>query len=350
MILGESVKEGQKVIMPKGDWPEFTYQATLYNQDSYIGGIEHYDYFVLHKGMVASFSQNCIKYFLNNIPVIFANEVFVVFSSKAIGGNSDYEDHVSSLYSYVYPERFYRFDKKRCCFIHIPKTGGTSVWSYVSNNIRSSIYFSSDQSLANFEGDINQFEAVGGHILAETLLEKGWNGPVFYVLRNPVDRIRSFISHAMREGENITALSGSFTQARDLQEGVLSEEQKNLLFMEGNQQVRALGADRDHDLARPYHLSKALMKALAHFDQEGWDFAIQEDSCNISKIASIKFGIPDKSPIFLNSSSNTSLENANRVMDFVSQFVEDYDNLCMDIPLYKLARGIYDRKLKDVAS
>ncbi len=282
--------EGAKVLLPDGDWPNLPFQTTFYRGTDCNIAIDGYDAVLINKGMLASFRQADIRTCLKDLATVSANKVFVLFVQRPRQRVLMLPFHLYPLKIYVDPARYRRRGMRRCAFIHIPKTAGTSIWAKISKAVHSNVYFSSNTTLAAFEGDLDAFEAVGGHIQAETLATKGWRDPVFFVLRDPVERVLSFIAHAQRIGENLSRFDTSFHEARQIAAGSFDEKVRDLLFHEGNMQVRTLGERPGETLQDAAILSSMRARAFERLECTNWSFGLVEHPQYLARQVAAHFG------------------------------------------------------------
>jgi hypothetical protein len=332
--LTRNVPEGARVLLPVGDWPQMPYATTFYrSRDCNIDIIGH-DAIFIHKGMLASFRQGDIGLCLKDMTAVCANAVFVLFVQKPRARRLFLPAHLDHLKIYADPARFRRRRASRGAFMHIPKTGGTSIWKRVSKAVRSNMYFSSDHTLAAFEGDINAFEVVGGHFSAETLVRKGWQGPVFFVLRNPIERVLSAIAHAHRLNENLAQFDDSYHAMRRIGEGPLDSALRNLLFYEGNMQVRMLGELPGDDLYDPASRALQSARAFERLASPGWSFGVLEDPDRLARQVSAQFGLRDAGLPHVNRTVQSSHPSFARQ---VCDFLYGEGATCMDLELHKAA-------------
>jgi len=332
--LHRATVDGANVLLPDGDWPELRYTTTRYcNTDTNIS-ISGQDAILLHKGMLTSFRQADIRECLGNLTVAYANDVFVLFCRWPRGRSLFFRSHLNALKTYADPARFHRKGGRRCAFVHIPKTGGTSIWSRISSGIRANVYFSSNQALAAFDGDINQFDAVGGHFHIEVLLAKGWQGSVFFVLRDPVARILSSIAHARRLDENLGQFDANQLAMRNLDDHTPHQTLRSILLHEGNMQVRALAERPDDMLAGTTALGLLGRRAIERLDSPRCSFGLLAEPRRLGQQVSAAFGLRNDRLPHLNQTAQTTSPS---YVATVRRFLASEPSLCMDLVLYEQA-------------
>lgn len=332
------VREGASILLPEGDWPALAYSATFYRNTDCRVGVDGHDAVLVHKGMLTSFRQADIRLCLKEMAAVFANEVFILFMPRPHRRGWFLPVHLRKLKVYAHPEAYHRRHAHRGAFIHIPKTAGTSVWTRISASVRSSLYFSSAATLGAFEGDINAFEVVGGHIHAETLIAKGWDGPGFFVMRDPVDRVLSFIAHAKRMNENLAMLDESYHVARRIGDGPLDAAQQDLLFHEANMHIRALGERPGDSLHVPLRLEQITARAFDRLDRPGWSFGMVEQPGVLSRQITAQFGLGHHAGALPHLNRTRSCAGRAYV-EQVREFLQGHQVYCRDIEFYKYAQG-----------
>ena len=80
-------------------------------------------------------------------------------------------------------------------FVHIPKTGGLSLYWELSRWIKPAIRFGNKQEYDIFfkmsSSEIEKYKLISGHIYLNTFRAKQVDGPAFTILRNPIDQLVS---------------------------------------------------------------------------------------------------------------------------------------------------------------
>lgn len=340
--LVRHLPEGASVLLPAGDWPELPFTTTFYFGTDCNLTIDGHDGVLIHKGMLASFRQADIRICLKDLSAVSANNVFVLFVQRPrmiVRATALLPTfHKSPLKVYANPARYYRRTLHRCAFIHIPKAGGTSIWTEVANSVPSNIYFTSNETLAAFEGDLEAFEAVGGHINAETLVAKGWKGPAFFVLRDPVQRVLSFINHAQRADANLGMFVNSFHAARRIGNAPLDESLRNLLIREGNLQVGVLGARPGESVHDCVVQQLIWARACARLGSPDWPFALLEDGSHMARQVATHFGTRKLNLRHYNRSPGGQ---ANNYSDQIRRFLQSDEAQCHDVRLYQKAVALH---------
>lgn len=328
--------EGTRVLLPQGDWSALPFSTSFYRNTDCNVDLGDHEAILVHKAMLTSFRQADIRLCLNEMAAVFANDVFVLFMPRPRRRGWFLPVHLRKLKAYADPAAYHRRSAHRGAFIHIPKTAGTSIWTRISGAVRSSLYFSSAATLEAFEGDINAFEVVGGHIQAETLTEKGWDGPAFFVLRDPVERVLSFIAHAKRMSENLGMLDESYHTARAIGEGPLNAAQRDLLFHEANMHIRILGERPGDDLHDPATLDQISARAFACLQRPGWSFGLVEQQAMLGRQIAAQFGL-GRAGACLPHLNKTNRAPEKAYIQQVRDFLLSHHTFCRDIAFYRSA-------------
>jgi hypothetical protein len=336
--LTDNVASGGRALLPAGDWPELDVDAQFYRSTDVNIAICGFDAILIHKGMMPSFRQADIALCLREMAVVQANPVFAVFVHKPRNRRLFLPWHLLHLKVYADPARYRRREDRRGVFIHIPKTGGTSIWKRLSKSVRSTIYFTSNSTLAAFEGDLDAFQIVGGHIHAETLIEKDYRGPAFFVLRDPVDRVLSAMAHAMRPDENISAFDDGLNAMRDMDMSAFDTALDRIIVGEGNVQTRMLGERPGDNLHDPQVRQAMFARACERLHDPMWQFGFLDDPAKLAKQVSVLFGVSAaKLPHLNRTGRNGPQARAQQIHDAIL-----LGDACMDLKLYEYARAIAD--------
>jgi hypothetical protein len=342
--LAVHLQRGTSVLVPEGDWDRLPFAVTTYRNVDVALDVAGFGAVLVHKGMLGSFRQAQIRACLGDLPVIFANAVFVLFALPEALTRARFPARYRSrlirpLEVYVDPAHHRRWRARRSAFLHVPKAAGTSAWSRISQSVRSKVYFGSNQALEAFDGDINAFEVVGGHFQAETLLAKGWDGPVFFILRDPLERVLSFLAHARRADENVGLFADSYRVARDLVDGPLDAQVCDLLFHEANMQVRALAERPGESLSQPGALEAMTERAIARLHRPGWSFGLADQPDRLGMQLARQFGLWNAPMPRLNSLSRGDRAGMAHVAATVRGFFQQESGRCGDLALLHAAGG-----------
>ena len=276
-VLALDVFRGASIYLPSAEWSLEDRKLKTYDANEPLE-VSDVDVVVVHKALIGGMPVLTIGWLLSDWTVVFANEVFVVFSKEKVGIVHFSPIHLDVLKVHSNPKGFWRSTPHPCAFLHIPKTAGTSIWTRLAERIPSNIYFADDNTLLNYDGDINDYELVGGHILYRTLRAKGWKAPVFTTLRSPVDRLMSYLRHAIRDRE-YTGLRTDFDVAIAFVDDLVPFSYYDFLNVRMNEQSIQLGSEVGVDSIGidPGLLLRAAALALERLQNGEIEFALVED-------------------------------------------------------------------------
>jgi hypothetical protein len=135
------VQASDVVLAPRGDWLAFPCLCLHYEDVIDIGDVT---VFVLHKGRMAGIRKEDLRRIAREWQWTFANEVFVVFSrSRKI--RRDVRLGLGLIHCWPVM-RFLRSAslrkrRGRIVYVHVPKTGGTSMWASLARAFPSHVYY-----------------------------------------------------------------------------------------------------------------------------------------------------------------------------------------------------------------
>lgn len=334
--LACNVAEGARVLLPVGDWPALDYTVQFYQSTDVRIAIDGFDAILIHKGMLTSFRQADVGLCLREMAVVYANAVFVLLVQHPRRLRLVLPTHVRPLRIYADPARYRRRQVGCGVFMHIPKTGGTSIWSCLSNSVRSTVYFTSNTTLAAFDGDLDAFELVGGHINAETLIARQWRGPTFFVLRDPVRRVLSAIAHARRPDQNLATFDEGRHAMRQIDTADFDADLRKIILYEGNLQTRMLAERPGDDLHDPALRDAMCRRACERLENPQWHYGCLDDPVLLANRISERFGVrAAKLPHLNRTAQHGEPAYAGQVEDLVLD-----EDACMDIRLYRKALAL----------
>ena len=174
------------------------------------------DAFVLHKGMTELFSAAFLAS-LADTPIVFANEVFLVFSEHlALGEDvAATMHHAQSFFEHLAQRRNAPRPDRRLAFCHLPKTAGTSLVAALDQVFDERIYFHDWMGFDDFRGRHDDYDFIAGHVFVHQMLQDvDDDRPIFVLLRDPAERFLSAVAHARRPSEDFDALSDSMKAMR----------------------------------------------------------------------------------------------------------------------------------------
>jgi hypothetical protein len=183
------LKDDDVVVVPKGDWPAFPCAAVFY-----VNLIELNDctVLVLHKGLLTVLPQAELHRVAEQWQWIFANEIFVVLSrsqrvKRDVRRTGDLI-HCRPLMRFLSSASLRR-RRSKIIYIHLPKTGGTSMWASLTRAFPSHVYYPSLHAYLNNPPARDDYDLVGLHcspsIALPSLCEDDW---MIGMMRHPTQR------------------------------------------------------------------------------------------------------------------------------------------------------------------
>ena len=211
------LSETDVVLAPRGDWPPFPCASRFYDD---LIDIADATILVLHKGRLAGIRKQDLRAVAAQWQWIFANEVFVVLSRC---GKIRRDVRFSLAFIHCWPVvRFLRSAslrrrRSRIFYIHVPKTGGTSMWEALKRAFPSHIYYSSMNACLTNPPASDDYDLIGLHfsptVLSWYLSEDDW---IVGMVRQPTERFLSGIVHSRRESEDPETFTLSMKAMREM--------------------------------------------------------------------------------------------------------------------------------------
>jgi Sulfotransferase family len=211
------LSEADTVLAPRGDWPAFPCACTLYDAVIDIGDAT---VFVLHKGRLTGIRKGDLRRIAREWQWIFANEVFVVFSRM---GKIRRDVRLSLEIIHCWPvirylrSASFRKRRSRIVYVHVPKTGGTSMWVSLARAFPSHAYYGSSYACLKNPPAPDDYDLIGLHfsptVLSEFLSEDDW---VVGMVRHPTERFLSGVVHCRRQSEDPETFTPSMRAMRDM--------------------------------------------------------------------------------------------------------------------------------------
>ena len=211
-----SVKSTDVILGPMGDWPPFPCRIRFYAgpyalQDATV--------LLLHKGSMTGLDKAELAEVVRRWHCIYANDVFVVLCAAARPSLSPsrimHQMHMSPLRNYIQSRRI----KRRAgtiYYVHVPKTGGTSMWQVLRRTFPSNAYYADMPSFLARPPAAGEYDLVGLHFLASTVEPLLRNGDwLIGMLRCPTERFLSSITHARRPHEDPTTFTAAMRAMRE---------------------------------------------------------------------------------------------------------------------------------------
>lgn len=206
------------VVAPRGDWPTFPCTA-LFCSD--VIELKDCTMLVLHKGQMTSLPKAELRWVADEWQWIFANEVFVVFSRsrrihKDVRCSPDFVHCKPPLMRYLASASL-RKRRSRIVYVHVPKTGGTSMWASLTRAFPSHVYYPSTRAYLSNPPAPDEYDLVGLHfspsVLLPSLREDDW---LIGMVRNPTQRLLSAVMHARREAVDPETCTPSTKAMREM--------------------------------------------------------------------------------------------------------------------------------------
>jgi hypothetical protein len=209
---------GDVVLAPRGDWPCFPCAGTLYYHN--VIDLADATVLVLHKGRLAGMRKQELRRIAKEWQWVFANEVFVVLSrSGKIKRDVRFSLDIIHCWPVIRYLRSASFRKRRSriVYVHVPKTGGTSMWVSLARAFPSHVYYASSDACLKNPPAPDDYDLIGVHfsptVLSEFLSEDDW---VVGMVRDPIERFLSGVVHCRRESEDPETFTPSMKAMRDM--------------------------------------------------------------------------------------------------------------------------------------
>jgi hypothetical protein len=211
------LRDGDVVLAPCGDWPTFPCALILYRD---LIDTKDCTVLVLHKGLFTSLPKAKLRGIADQWQWIFANEVFVVFS-RAEKIKRDVRRtaaivHCRPLMRFLH-SAVLRKRRSKIIFVHVPKTGGTSMWAALTRAFPSHVYFANIQAYLSNPPALEDYDLIGLHfspsVVLQSLSEEDW---VIGMVRHPTQRFLSGVMHFRREAEDVATFTASAKAMREM--------------------------------------------------------------------------------------------------------------------------------------
>lgn len=236
------------VMAPVGDWPPFPCRVSFYAgpfalQDATV--------LFLHKGKMAALNKAELAEAAHSWHCVYGNDVFVVLGAtmRAPVGPSRwlYQFHMRPLSRHLRSRQL----KKRpgtIWFAHVPKTGGTSLWTRLRREFPSSVYYPDIESFLANPPLAGEYDLVGIHFSVSAVLpllcDEDW---LIGMVRSPTERFFSSVKHARRPQEDALTFN---TAMRAMREGEVADYLRTEAGRtEARMQLLILGGDHQRPLA-----------------------------------------------------------------------------------------------------
>ena len=206
------------VLAPRGDWPSFPCSSLLY--DDFIE-IKDATVLILHKGQLTSVPKVELRRISNEWQWIFGNEVFIVLSrSQKI--NTDIRRsrglvHCKPLIRFLGSASL-RQRRSKIVYVHVPKTGGTSMWASLTRAFPSHVFYPSIHAYLRHPPPPEDYDLIGLHFsptfVLPSLSDDDW---VVGMVRHPTQRFLSGIMHSRQPAIDPETFTPSAKAMREMQ-------------------------------------------------------------------------------------------------------------------------------------
>lgn len=205
------------ILAPRGAWPAFPCDTVLYDDLIEIGDCT---ILVLHKAKLVSIAKADLHRIADQWQWIFANEVFIVLSRSQrirndIRRSADIV-HCKPLIRFLGSASL-RKRHSKIVYVHVPKTGGTSMWASLTRAFPAHVYYPSIYAYLRNPPAPDDYDLIGLHfspaVLLHDLSEDDW---LIGMVRHPTDRFLSGVLHCRREAEDPETFTDSAKAMRDM--------------------------------------------------------------------------------------------------------------------------------------
>jgi hypothetical protein len=224
---------------------------------------------VLHKGQLTSLPKGELRRISNEWQWIFANEIFIVLSrsqkTKRVIRRSRDIVHCKPLIRFLCSASLRR-RRSKIVYVHVPKTGGTSMWASLTRAFPSHVFYPSVGAYLKHPPAPEDYDLIGLHFSPNSLLpslcEEDW---MIGMVRHPTHRFLSGVMHSRQT----TADPETFTSsAKAMREMELSEFlATDFGRYEARLQLITFGADFRHASEMPS--DEEMLRSAVAFSQRG---------------------------------------------------------------------------------
>jgi Sulfotransferase family len=180
------------ILAPRGAWPEFPCPTVLYDYQIEIGDCTH---LVLHKAKLASMAKAELRRIADQWQWIFANEVFIVLCRSQRITNDIRRGagivHCRPLIRFLHSASL-RKRRSKIIYVHVPKTGGTSMWASLTRAFPSHVYYPSIHAYRRNPPMRDDYDLIGLRfsptVLLQEMSEADW---LIGMVRHPTERFLS---------------------------------------------------------------------------------------------------------------------------------------------------------------
>jgi hypothetical protein len=206
------------ILAPRGDWPPFPCSFFLYDDFIEIGDAT---VLILHKGQLTSLPKVELRRITDEWQWIFANEVFIVLSRSEktkidVRRGSDIV-HCRPLIRFLCSASL-RKRHSKIVYVHVPKTGGTSMWASLTRAFPSHVFYPSIHAYLSHPPAPEDYDLIGLHFspsfLLPSLSDDDW---VIGMVRHPTQRFLSGVMHSRRTTADPKTFTPSAMAMREME-------------------------------------------------------------------------------------------------------------------------------------
>jgi hypothetical protein len=205
------------IMAPRGEWPPFPGIAIFYDELIDLGGCT---VLVLHKGQLTALPKTELRSVAEEWQWIFANEVFLVFS-RSPRVRKDIRQSAAAVHcrplARFLSSASLRNRQSKIVYVHVPKTGGTSIWASLTKAFPSHVYYPSVRAYLSNPPGSDDYDLIGLHfspsVVLPSLRPDDW---VIGMVRDPTQRLLSALMHSRRPTEDVTTFTASAKAMRDM--------------------------------------------------------------------------------------------------------------------------------------
>ena len=205
------------VAVPRGGWSKFPCPVVFYDD---LIDLADCTIFVLHKGQLTGLPKVELQRTAEDWQWIFANEVSVVLSrsprvKKDVRRSADCV-HCRPVMRFLSSASL-RKRHSKIVYVHVPKTGGTSLWASLTRVFPSHAYYTSLRAYLRNPPARDDYDLIGLHfspsVLLPALREDDW---IIGMVRDPTRRLISAVMHARRDTEDLETFTASAKAMRQM--------------------------------------------------------------------------------------------------------------------------------------
>jgi Sulfotransferase family len=212
------LNDADLVLAPRGDWPAFPCAAILYDD---LIEVRDATVLVLHKGQMTSLPKAELQKVSDEWQWVFANQVFIVLTRsqkiKSDVRRSPDVVHCRPLVRFLQSSSLRR-RRSKIVYVHVPKTGGTSMWASLTRAFPSHVFYPSIHTYLRHPPAPEDYDLIGLHfspaLLLPSLSDDDW---VIGMVRHPTQRFLSGIMHSRRGTADPETFTASAKAMRAMQ-------------------------------------------------------------------------------------------------------------------------------------